>query len=280
MTTTATINRWNMRRSLRHRCRSMTSRLARAMTTSGRRVIGIGRRMRGLLLGAGCVGVCAVPGSALDAGLLELRSRAVRMASRLLGPAYRLLRRGRLWIRLHRIRLPGRVLARGSLRLQPLGKQRGHGQGSQRVQLPRGEPSEERKPFELQRAGRSAGASETSGDRGSARAAHASDERADAAGAGGEERPGQLCQREPRTPAENGRRETAAGGPQHSCPGAGSDAQSARSGRECQARSACAAAKGARTDRTSRTAGDEAATDSEEAGTDAATAASVPGAAS
>ena len=90
------------------------------------------------------------------------------------------------------------------------------------------------KPGELQRPRRNSGASQAGGDRGRQGTAHATHERAGAAGAGGEERPRQLCQRESWTSADGGRCETAAGGPRHPSPGAGSDA-TAGSGGECAA---------------------------------------------
>src|SRR5579863_8705506 len=114
--------------------------LLRAADHSGRGLylgawlLGLGCQRFRLLLGAGHLGAAAAAGIALDAGLLGLGRRSLRLPARILGPGSRLLRRHRLWLRLFRRRLLRRPLGPWRILLQPRGQQHHECEDHQRLQ--------------------------------------------------------------------------------------------------------------------------------------------------
>jgi hypothetical protein len=76
----------------------------------------------GYLWTPGYVGLCSLRGRVVDARLLGFLPAPLPLLPRLLGPVCRFLWRHRLRVWLWRLRLPGRLLGRRALQLQPLGQ--------------------------------------------------------------------------------------------------------------------------------------------------------------
>ena len=101
------------------RCPNTTSPPPRPRLHLDSRLLGLGTRR--LLLGPRRVDPAALLWRALDASLLGLLRRLLRLPPRLLGTPRRLLRWHRLWLRLYRHRLLRWVLEPQPLLLQPRG---------------------------------------------------------------------------------------------------------------------------------------------------------------